>query len=57
MDNYYTSPRPFLTLYHREVGAIGTISTNRKFYPKEIAVAAGSVERTICAALHLLHVC
>ena len=45
MDNYYTSPCLFLTLYDKGVGDCGTVRANRKHYPKELVVAASSVPR------------
>ena len=38
MDNYYTSPILFLTLYDKKVPACGTARTSRKFYPDELVV-------------------
>ena len=45
MDNYYTNPRLFLSLYNKSVGACGTAGTNRKYYPKDLIVRSSSVER------------
>ena len=45
MDNYYTSPRLFLSLYDKKVGACGTVRTNCKYYPKDLVVSPSSVER------------
>ena len=36
MDNYYTSPELFLTLYSKRVNACGTARANRKFYPTDL---------------------
>ena len=44
MDNYYTSPWLFLTLYDKGVNACGTARKSRKFYPKEIDVSSSAVE-------------
>ena len=45
MDNYYSNPRLFMTLYDKNVGACGTVRPDRKFYPKELKVKASSVEQ------------
>lgn len=45
MDNYYTSPHLFLTLYDKNIGACGTIRTNRKYYPKDLTISPSSVDR------------
>ena len=45
MDNCYTSPRLFLTLYDKGVGACATARTNRKYYPKDLVVAVTSVPK------------
>ena len=44
MDNYYSSPHLFLSLYDKSVGACGTIRTKRKYYPKYLIVSACSVK-------------
>ena len=45
MDNYYTSPHLFLILYDKNIGACGTMRTNRKYYPKDLTISPSSVER------------
>ena len=45
MDNYYSSPQLFLSLYDKNVGACGTVRPNRKYYPKDLVVSASSVDR------------
>ena len=45
VDNYYTSPVLFLTLYNKKVLACGTARTNRKYYPKELRVKESGKER------------
>ena len=45
MDNYYTSPILFLTLYDKKVQACGTAKTYRKWYPQELAVSDRGKER------------
>jgi len=34
LDNWYTSPKLFLKLAEKGVGAVGTVRKNRKLYPK-----------------------
>jgi len=36
MDNYYTSPQLFLTLYNKGVNCCGTARVNRKGFPKSL---------------------
>ena len=38
MDNYYTSPELFLSLYNKGVNACGTARSNRKHFPKDLKV-------------------
>ena len=38
IDNSYTSPELFLTLYSKRVNACGTARANRKFYPTDLKV-------------------
>ena len=38
MDNYYTSPELFLSLYNKGVNAYGTARSNRKYYPNDLKV-------------------
>ena len=45
VDNWYTSPRLILSLYNIKVGAFGTIRSNRKYFPAELAVKASRVDR------------
>ena len=35
VDNYYTSPKLFLGLYNKGVGACGTARYRRKYYPRD----------------------
>ncbi len=44
MDNYYTSPWLFLTLYDNGVNACGSARKARKYYPPELDVSNSSVE-------------
>ncbi len=44
MDNFYTSPSLFLSLYNKEVLACGTCRLNRKHYPKDLDVKSGKVQ-------------
>ena len=43
--NYCTSPRLFLDLYRKKVNAYGTARTNRKYYPKQLAVKANELAK------------
>ena len=45
MDNYYTSPRLFLTLYNKGVNACGTARVNRRGFPKELICKGGIKKR------------
>ena len=38
MDNYYTSPELFLSLYNKGVNACGTARSNGKYYPNDLKV-------------------
>ena len=38
MDNYYTSPELFLSLYNKGVNACGMARSNRKYYPNDLNV-------------------
>ena len=38
VDNYYTSPKLFVELYNRGVGACGTAHYNRKHFPRDLVV-------------------
>ncbi len=45
LDNYYTSPVLFLTLYDKNVQACGTARCNRKYYPRELSVKDSGQQR------------
>ena len=45
MDNYYTSPILFFTLYEKKVQACGTARTFQKWYPQELAVSDRGKDR------------
>ena len=45
MDNWYTSQRLILSLYDNKVGVCGTVRSNRKYFPAELAVKASRVDR------------
>ncbi len=38
MDNYYTSPALFLSLYRKGINARGTARSNRKYFPQVIKI-------------------
>ena len=38
VDNFYTSPKLFLRLYNKGVGACGTARYTRKYYPRDLVV-------------------
>ena len=38
MDNYYTSPELYLTLYKKGINACGTARSHRKYYPKDLKI-------------------
>ena len=45
MDNYYTSPQLFMTLYNKGINACGTARVNRKGFPKELIRKGGREEK------------
>jgi len=44
MDNFYSSPALFLTLYRKGVNACGTVRPNRKYFPQELNVNKRDVD-------------
>ena len=40
MDNYYTSPNLFITLYNKGIGACGTARPSRRHFPSDIITKA-----------------
>ena len=44
MDNYYSSPSLFLSLYRKGVNACGTVRPNRKYFPQDLVVNKWDVD-------------